>query len=293
MLSVQRMLPLALRDAVRMRVYASSRRIGRPLQSLHEAWGLWLGDVVADRDTGGTTMIARVPTLGDAAPKLFDQGVLFDDGLKPTDTVFDLLGDVISDVSTENRSSRLFDTAMLQTVANYDRARKSGLTSMRFALPNRTINHSVVDKRVIDLAKQLQDETPKAQRVRIMGRLDALFYENQSFVLQLVDGSRLRGAWMKDSPEPLRDLWGRDVLIEGHVQFKPNGDPLALEAELITIASERDQFWSKLPVPLPKVTKKPTRPSVRATKNPWDLVVGIWPGDESEEEFASLVAGVS
>jgi hypothetical protein len=238
-------------------------------------------------------MIARVPTLGDAAPKLFEQGVLFDDGLKPTDTVFDLLGDVITDVSEGNRSSRLFDSAMLQTVANYDRARKIGLAEMRFALPNRTIDHSFVNKQVIDLAKQLQEETPKAQRVRIMGRLDALFYENQTFVLQLVDGTRLRGAWMKDSPEPLRDLWGRDVLIEGQVQFKPNGDPLALEAEVISLASERDRFWSQLPVPLPKVTKKPTRPALRPTKNPWDLVVGIWPGNESEDEFAALVEGVS
>jgi hypothetical protein len=125
---------------------------------------------------------------------------------------------VISDVAEENRNSRLFDASMLKTVAGYDRARRNGLTTMRFALPHRSSKESVVDKRIIDLARQLQSETPRPQRVRIMGKLDGLYDEDQSFVLQLVEGQRLRGAWMKDSPEPLRDLWGKDVLIEGLVQ---------------------------------------------------------------------------
>lgn len=291
MQTVERMLPLALRDAIRMRVYASSRRIGRPLKALHNAWDLWLGDVHADKETGGTALIARVPTLGDAAPKLFEQEVLFEDGLKRTDTVFDLLGDVISDVSAERRNSPLFDATMLQTVASYDRARLKGLGEMKFAVPNRAAKESVVDTQVIALARKLQVETPKPQRVRIMGKLDALFYENQSFVLQLIEGQRLRGAWMKDSPEPLRLLWGQDVLIEGVVQFKPNGEPLALEAEVIAQASDKDRFWSNLPKPLPKTTRRPAKPYVRPTKNPWDLIVGIWPGTESDDEFAALVEG--
>jgi hypothetical protein len=101
----------------------------------------------------------------------------------------------------------------------------------------------------------------------------------------------LRGAWKKDSPEPLRELWGEDVLIEGLVQFKPNGDPLALEAEVITAATERDRFWSKLPKPLAKITKKPSRQSVRAATNPWDLVVGICPGNETDDEFVASGPG--
>jgi hypothetical protein len=70
----------------------------------------------------------------DAAPKLFEQDVLFEDALKPTDTVFDLLGDVISDVSSERRNSPLFGSAMLKTVANYERARRAGLGEMRFSI---------------------------------------------------------------------------------------------------------------------------------------------------------------
>jgi hypothetical protein len=290
---VERMLPLALRDAVRMRVYASSRRIGRPLQALHNAWDLWLGDIQADKASGGTSLIARVPTLGDAAPKLFEQGVLFDDGLKETDTVFDLLGDVISDVSAGRRNSPLYDAAMLRTVAGYERARAKGLGAMMFAVPNRPQKLSTVDQKVIGLAKKLQAETPAPERVRIMGRLDALFYEHQSFVLQLIEGQRVRGAWMKDSPEPLRTLWGQEVLIEGVLQFKPNGEPLALEAEVITQASEHDRFWSNIPKPKPRATKQPRKPRIRPANNPWDLVVGIWQGTQSDDEFVALVEELS
>jgi hypothetical protein len=237
--------------------------------------------------------MARVPTLGEAAPKLFQQQVLFEDGLKESDTVFDLLGDVISDVDQERRDSPLFDATMLQTVSRYERARIAGLTEMRFSLPNREYKESVVDKRVIDLAKSLQAETPHSQRARIMGRLDALFYENRSFVLELLDGPRLRGAWMKESPEPLRELWGRQVLIEGVIQFKPNGEPLALEAEVIAEATDRDKFWSHFPTAVPKPARKSVNPTIRPVKNPWDLVVGIWPGDEDEDEFAALVERAS
>ncbi len=83
------------------------------------------------------------------------------------------------------------------------------------------------------------------------------------------------------------------MLIEGVIQFKPNGEPLALEAEVIIRAGERDSFWSNLPKPMAKTTRKPASPKIRPTKNPWDLIVGIWPGTESEDEFAALVEALS
>lgn len=90
---VEKRLPEVLRDAVRMRVFASSRKIGRPGLVVEAALDLWLGDVRKDEATGGT---ARVPTLGRAAPRLFDQGLRWEeDGLRREDTVFDLLSDVV------------------------------------------------------------------------------------------------------------------------------------------------------------------------------------------------------
>lgn len=53
-----------LRNAVRMRVFASSRKIGRPGLVVEAALDLWLGDVRKDEATGGTAMTARGPTLG-------------------------------------------------------------------------------------------------------------------------------------------------------------------------------------------------------------------------------------
>ena len=290
MSSVERTLPIALRDAMRMRLYASSRRIGRPLQALHNSWDLWLGDIKSDAKSGGTSMIARVPTLGDAAPKLFEQTVLYDDGLNREDTVFDLLADAITDVRSENRNSALFDSTLLKTVSG---ARRHGLDTLQIHLPNRKVKISTIDEKVVDSARRLQAEAPNPERIRIMGKLDALFFGDRSFILELQDGSRLRGAWMKDDPEPLQTHWGRDVLIEGVVRYKPNGEALGLEAEVIKLAEERDRFYANVPKASTASVRKPVRPIIRPVSNPWDLVIGIWPGNESDDEFAELLERMS
>ena len=77
----------SLYDAARITVYGSSRRLGRPLRELSDAWDLRIEDEGVDSKRGGRVFLALLPTIGEAAPKLFDQPTLFGDTWNPEDTV--------------------------------------------------------------------------------------------------------------------------------------------------------------------------------------------------------------
>lgn len=288
MAQLEKRLPEVLRDAARMRLYASSRKIGRPGLVVEHALDLWFGEVREDEATGGTAVTARVPTLGEAAPKLFDQGVLWEDGLRKEDTVFDLLGDVVVDVREEDRDSSRYDEPMLRRL---NRVLKDGPEAVRFESPRYRHNGPViVDEAVAEAAERLAASTPPNTRTRVAGKLEAVFFDSRAFRLILANGMPLRGVWAPEDPEPLRQLWGRQVLMEGQVHFKPTGAPLALQAEAIRLAVDQDSLWATVPQPRqPAGDAKPTllHPDRHSLAAVWGILVE---GVSDEQFFRELEA---
>lgn len=282
-----------LRDATRARIFSVSRQVGRPIKGLSEAWDLRVEDAGSSEDNSGHRFRVFVPTLEDAAPELFAQRSLFDDELRGSDTVFDLLGDVIRDVRASRRSSPLFDSHSLREIQRLERAPESGINEARIESTRYAESGIELNPEVGRAAEALLDQTPDPARTRVMGKLDAVFFDGRALALSLADGSRLRGAWASDDIEPLRELWGRDVLIEGRVQFRPDGTALGIEAEAIRIAGPSDSIWSKLPKGKKSLKSWKTQPLSPAERNPLDLIVGQYPGDETDDEFLALLEGMS
>lgn len=290
MAQLEKRLPEILRDAARMRLYASSRKIGRPGLVVEQALDLWFGEVREDKATGGTAVTARVPSLGEAAPKLFEQGVLWEDGLRKEDTVFDLLGDAVADVRGEDRDSSRYDEPMLRRLK---RVLKDGPESVRFVSPRYQPNHPViVDEAVAEAAERLAASTPPNTRTRIVGKLEAVFFDSRAFRLILANGMPLRGVWAPEDPEPLRPLWGREVLVEGQVHFKPTGAPLALQADAIRLAQVQDSLWAAIPQPRQPAGDGKTAPLSR-DRNPLAAVWGILADQGSDEQFLRELEALS
>ena len=286
---VERRLPEALRDAARMRVFASSRKIGRPGRIVETALDLWFGDVREDPESGGTAITARVPTLGDAAPQIFDQGVLWDDGLRKEDTVFDLLGDVVNDVRRQNRDSNRYDQALLRRLR---RVLPEGTDTVQFVSPRYHERPVLVDEDLTEAADRLAAETPPDVRTRVVGKLEAMFFDSRAFRLVLDNGVRFRGLWVPDDPEPLHTLWGKRVLLEGRVKFKPTGAPLGIEAEAIRPAVERDALWAA--VPQPRLVSSPPSPiALSAERNPLAAIWGLLADEGSDEQFLQELEAMS
>ena len=106
-----------VRPCVRMALTGRSQMIGHP----HD----WLMRATDVRFSGfhhkdeRTTLVLTVPTLGDAAPKFFEQRSLFDLGIREDETALDLLTKMIGDIRREVGTSDTYDEGVLSQVANW------------------------------------------------------------------------------------------------------------------------------------------------------------------------------
>src|SRR5580693_3150479 len=97
--NVLRLITPAVQYAIRMRFE------GRSLfRGVRPAWLDAASDVrfVGREGMDKTALLFEMPQLGDAAPRLYEQKELWSSRPEPTDTGFDLLGDVIKDVAERN-----------------------------------------------------------------------------------------------------------------------------------------------------------------------------------------------
>ena len=78
-------------------------------------------------------------------------------------------------------------------------------------------------------------------RARIAGHLDMIRASDKVFDLNLDDGHKVRGIWLGDSVDALRNHLDRDVVVNGMVAFRPSGTVLRIDAETIDPATTGDE----------------------------------------------------
>lgn len=283
--------PMAI-QTVRMSVLHTSRKVGRPMKELKAAWDVRHGGQKAGPD-GSTRLLFQAPTLEQSAPSLFSQGVLWDEGPKPQDTAFDLIGAVIADIRHEKRESERYDTDLLGRVAGFSGALRHGVSRMAIG-GHQLVNGdcSVIDPALTVTAKEWVAQTPQPKRARVCGTLDMIRVSDRVFELLLHDGNRVRAVWTEPTVVHLKEFLDKRVLIEGEAVFRASGSLLRVEATAIAPAGEQDSFFST--VPLPAATVKPER--LREAQTPTtgiNAMWGKWPADEPEEELLRALEEMS
>jgi hypothetical protein len=150
-----------------------------------------------------------------------------------------------------------------------------------------------IDTNVVRAASELYLVTPSPQRVRVAGRLDVMGASQGVLELDVRPGEMVTVLWRGPEPvEDLRDLFNRDVVLEGTGIFRPSGALLRIDADAITLASSSDDFFRRLPSAAvrPDYHKlarlKPGEPPV------WPQLRGALPSDESDEEFERALTAV-
>ncbi|HRF60888.1 MAG TPA: hypothetical protein PLH94_13365 [Fimbriimonadaceae bacterium] len=226
--------------------------------------------------------------IGDAAPKLFEQRSLFGDPLNPEDTVLDWLGDVTTAIWREERDSTLLDSALLTQVAKYKGAEKKGLEEAEISTRRFRATPVQVNSELGTRAEGLVHETPPTQIARIKGFLNQMAYLERSLSLNLDEGQRLRVLWEPEDIDEVKSLLGRQVLLEGKLEFRPNGQPLILVADRVREATARDDAWSELPRSAPALLRQ-SRLLQPSETNPLKRLSGILDGRVSDEEFTRMV----
>jgi hypothetical protein len=285
-------LPNTLLDAVRMGFLHSSRAKGRVPSLLKTAADIRF--VGIDGEGNDTTWLHfEVAPFEAVARELFQQQKLWDEIPKPDETAFELLGAALEDIAIHQKDSDRFDSGLLNRVKSYRRILERGVRSI--TLPDAHLpTQARVDQAVVKAASDLVAITPNARRVRVTGRLDVMGASQSVLKLQVRPGQYVMARW--EGPEPidsLRELFNREILVEGMGIFRPSGGLLRIDADTIAEASSSDESFRHIPVAHSRrdfqrlVRLKPREESAYAR------LLGSIPAEESDEEFIAAVEAMS
>ncbi|MFZ4595187.1 MAG: hypothetical protein ACOYOF_13100 [Verrucomicrobiaceae bacterium] len=285
-------IPDTLRDAVRMGFLHSSRaggRLSRALQAASEVRFAGCSSTCGDF----TDVCFELPLFGEAAPELFAQGQLWDDGPRPESSAFDLLSDAVIDIGAGRSNSDHFDKPLLSRVGRYGVLFKKGL--QRVALVDdgrRTVAH--INAAVVESAHQLSRKTPASRRVRVTGKLDLMGASQGVMKLHLRPGEIVTALWTGQGDlEQFKHCFNADVVVEGTGVFRPSGTLLRVEADAVAAASSQDEFFRELPKSLETPDYESllrVRPGERSA---YHRILGVIPAEESDEEFAAAIEAFS
>lgn len=282
-----------LQDTVRMGFLHSSRARGRVPAQLKAAADVRYAGHSADGDQA-TLLHFEVPRFGDAAPGMFRQQRLWDDGPEPEQTVFELLGAALADVAARRQDSSRFDPGLLRRFMGYRRMFTRGHLASIALADTEGAEPARLDAAVADAAGELSQGTPVSQRVRVVGRLDVMGASQGVLKLEVRPGAVVAGLWDGEAAmESLKELFNRDVVVEGMAVFRPSGRLLRVDVRAIAPASGQDDFFRTVPSAAARLQDgKPVRHG-RDDGAAFARIFGRIPAEESEEEFLAAIDALS
>ena len=282
-----------IRETLRMGFLGSSRLVGRPIRELRAIGEILFGGQSKGPDDS-TRLHFKAPILRSAAPQLFEQELLWQHSLQPDDTAFDLVGDLLKDVSKGVKESERFDSDLLRRVAGFDFALRQGISELKFHghRNDSSTNVPEINECVTQSAKTLYDETPRPTRARVAGRLDMIRISDRAFDLLLQDGRKIRAVWAQPEIVGLRDFLGSSVVIEGLAIYRPSGAVLRIDASAIAAARTEDSLFSTIPQPGSGKLDVKLLSRPQNQKSGVNAIWGTWPGTETEQELLDALREV-
>ncbi|MFN7342692.1 MAG: hypothetical protein ACK5TA_05085, partial [bacterium] len=271
-------------DSVRMGFLHTSRMRGRIPRGLGAAANVRFVGMEGSGDDL-TKLHFKVARFGDVAGELFDQRQLWDDGPKPEQTAFDLLALSLGDVRNQRGDSSRYDHGLLNRFAKYRSSLNRGVDSI--LIEGSESKEACIDPVLVASAESLRKQTPPSRRVRLCGKLDMLGVSRKVMGLYLEDGTLVTALWNTEDFTGLAGYLDKDVVIEGLAVFRPSGRLLRIDADAIDSAGSRDSYFSVLP--LPGVVDYAAAVRVRPGSSPYKDLLGMIPGEESDEEFLKAI----
>lgn len=282
-----------LQDTVRMGFLHSSRPRGKVPAHLQAAVDVRYSGHTAVGESA-TLLHFQVPRFSTAAPDMFRQQRLWDDGPEPEQTVFELLGSALVDVAARRKDSNRFDQGLLRRFVGYRRLFTRGHLT-RIALPDIVgIESACLDAAVTGAAGELSADTPASQRVRVVGRLDVLGASQGVLKLEVRPGVLVTGLWDGQAAmDSLKDLFNRDVVVEGMAVFRPSGSLLRVDVRAIAPAAAADDYFRTVPSASSQTDATKTVRLRPGESSPYARIQGRIPVEESDEDFLAAIDALS
>ncbi len=284
-------IPTVVRQSVSMAFRGHSGARGHRPRWLEAAADLRFIDHTGDDES---VLVFEAPTLGEAAPKLYDQRESWPTRPDPGDTGLDLLGDVVRDVAARNEDSDRFDRGLLGRLAGFGIVLGGGFREIRLGSNRHDATlPAIITPEVVRTAREFREATPPPQRVRVVGTLDMVRPSTRSFAMHLDDGQQVRGFLVSGSIEDAAVHLGRRVLVLGRTIYRTSGRPLRIDADEIAAAEGESSTWSRVPPPRRRKLDLAPYHRPQGPKSGMNAIIGRWPGDETDEEIQAALDRLS
>jgi hypothetical protein len=275
------------RPCVRMAIEGASASVGAPPQWLERASDIrTLG---FGQRNGRSVLHLKAPTLGEAAPELFEQQRLWPGVASPNDTALQLIGKVSFVVRRQEAASDMYDQPLLKHFTHWNKLfkRKVRNLGMPAADGSATSTPVTLDMKVVENAHLLSDQTPAPRQVRVVGKLDMVRHSTRSFALLLDNGEEVRGVLQEGDLALLQEYFGRTITVFGKAVYRPSGSLLRIDAQEFLDTTEGRIAFGFVPAALssnPRTERKP-----QTAKTGVAAFFGTWPGDETDDELLAAL----
>ena len=279
------------RRAVRLRAEGRSTASGSPPDWLVAAADFRFVGVRA----GSIRLALEAPTLAEACPDRFGQGLLFESTAELGNSIgLELFEESSRSIVAGQLDSDAYDDGLIEIVERFGAVVAGNVEAVELGHAGRT-GRARIDDAGITKARELRRETPADQRVIVAGKLETIQHSDRMFRLLLPDGDVIRG-FLDDGDEAaatLAGLFGHRVRVNGTARFRPSGALARLDAERIQVVGDGDDAFAVAPRPiLGQLGQRDVRRSPTASQG-IASIIGQWPGDETDDEIHRALAELS
>lgn len=259
-------------------------------------WLAKAGDIrFVDHGGNGTSVLYfEAPTLKEAAQELYEQGEFWPSRPDGDDTGFDLLGDVLADVTATNDDSDHFDPALLKRLLRFARFFKGPFQEIDLTSRRYDAHHPArITAATLETVRAFLGETPAPRRVRLVGRLDMIRVSTQTFAVRLDTGEDIPGVLADGTIDQAKTLLDRRVLILGKAIFRASGRVLRINADSIMLGEGEPSLWSRVPKAGAFSLDSDKLRKPQGPRSGMAAILGKWPGNETEEELQASLERLS
>ena len=282
-----RLLNEVARPCIRMAIEGASSQVGAPPAWLERACDIRI--LGFSNASGSSVLHLKAPKLVDAVPELFEQQRLWPGPAGEKDTALQVIGRASHDIRLQETASELYDQPLLRHFTHWERLFKREVSVLHLpsASDARPQDRVLMDMKLVESARFLNNRTPSPRQVRVVGKLDMVRHSTRSFGLLLQDGEEVRGVLQDEDPLLLQRHFGQEITVLGRAVYRPSGSLLRIDAQEILDTTEGKRAFSLVPKALGKEIRLERKAQTAATGVA--ALFGTWPGEETDRDLLAAL----
>lgn len=205
----------------------------------------------------------------------------------PQKTPISLFVESFEEALNNPNNSELLDKPLMRELLGF---KKSFLKDNEvFSIKNEgSFQQLSLKKSDFDKIKIAEEEIPQPEPAIVNGIIEELTYSKLKVKIQTHEGIVDGFLSEKFNPEEIKGWWGKNATIAGTMHFKP-GRKSVFEIDRIFEPTAGDEFFSKKNKHESLEEQIERQMQEGKVNNPLNLIVGTWPGNESDEEFEAML----